>query len=178
MFSPPVLREGQVPNRPKPVGLCERLDRRPVKALKSHLEKLLGGVCFLIFAALTLVVLWQVVSRYALASPSSASEELARILLMWLGLLGASYAHLKDQHIAIELFPQSLTKMRKRTVVLLCQIFAVVLLFGGLNLCRITFELEQTTPVLGWPVGLIYSVLPLSGLLLSVANYYKLQETP
>lgn len=146
--------------------------------VKALLEKALGGICVVIFSALTSVVLWQVVSRYLLASPSSASEEIARILLMWLGLLGASYAHLKDQHIAIKLFPNKWAKHRERAVVLCCQAFAVILLVGGFKLCRLTFELNQITPVLGLPVGVIYSVLPISGLLLSAANYFKLQETP
>ena len=127
-----------------------------------------------LFSALALVVLWQVISRYALSSPSSASEEVARICLMWLGLLGASYAHLENKHIAIKLLPDLATEKRETLSVLLCQIFAIILLVGGGKLCLTTFELQQTTPVLGLPVGLVYSVLPLAGLLFSVANYYHL----
>ena len=144
--------------------------------MKALLHKILGGLCVALFSVLALVVLWQVVSRYVLSSPSSASEEIARICLMWLGLLGASYAHLDNKHIAIKLLPELAPKERDTISRLLCQIFAVVLVIGGGKLCLSTLELHQTTPVLGLPVGLVYSVLPLSGLLLSVANYLHLSE--
>lgn len=137
---------------------------------------MLGWVCVAIFMALTLVVLWQVVSRYALSAPSSVSEEVARILLMWLGLLGACYVHLENKHIAIRLFPDLAARSRDTTILLLCQVFSVVLLVGGFKLCQATFELQQTTPVLGWPQGVVYSVVPFSGLLLCVANFFHLRE--
>ena len=38
--------------------------------------------------ALVLSVSWQVASRYLLQAPSSWTEELARFLLVWIGLLG------------------------------------------------------------------------------------------
>lgn len=143
------------------------MQTRAVRALGS----LLGWTCVLIFVALLLVVLWQVVSRYALASPSSASEELARVLLMWLGLLGACYAHSQDQHIAIRLFtglPAGVNAVRDQLITMACQTFSLVLLVGGAKLCWTTFELDQRTPVMDLPVGLVYSVLPLAGLLLTV----------
>ena len=129
-----------------------------------------------LFAALALIVLWQVVSRYALASPSSASEELARMCLMWLGLLGACYAHFDQHHIAIKLAPQLAPDTRETISIVCCQVFALILLLGGSKLCHATFTLSQTSPVLGLPMGLVYLVLPLSGLLMGLANYWHLQE--
>lgn len=143
---------------------------------RETLSRILGVLCVLIFASLTLVVLWQVLSRYLLASPSSVSEELARILLMWLGLVGACHAHLDNQHIAIRLFPDWQPQKRDLLIALICQAFAVVLLVGGTKLCLTTFELRQTTPVLGLPVGFVYLVLPLSGVLMAISNYDHYQK--
>lgn len=144
--------------------------------VKDRLRRGLGFVCVALFAGLTLVVLWQVISRYLLAHPSSASEEIARILLMWLGLVGACYTHLDNQHIAIRLWPDLHPSQRDRLIILLCQVFSLFLLVGGARLCMLTFELHQTTPVLGLPMGLVYLVLPLSGLGLAVGNYFHYQE--
>ena len=36
-------------------------------------------------------VLWQIITRYFSASPSSFSDELARYLMIWLGLIGSAY---------------------------------------------------------------------------------------
>ncbi len=146
-------------------------EEKPTEKGQYLLSRSLGLACVLIFAALALVVLWQVLSRYLLASPSSVSEELARILLMWLGLLGACHAHLDNRHIAIRLFPQWQPRRRELAITLICQAFACVLLVGGTKLCLTTFELQQTTPVMGLPVGLVYLVLPLSGLVMAFSNY-------
>ncbi len=134
-------------------------------------SRALGIICLGLFTALTLVVLWQVVSRYALTSPSSTSEELARILLMWLGLLGACYAHSKDAHIAIRLFqglPGHINRARDQLIAAACQAFSLVLLVGGIKLCQVTYELNQRTPVMDLPVAGVYSVIPLAGVLLTV----------
>lgn len=155
------------------------MQSRPLRLL----SRVLGLLCLGIFAALTLVVLWQVVSRYALTSPSSASEELARVLLMWLGLLGASYAHSQGAHIAIRLFrglSPGITLARDQLIAGVCQAFSLVLFVGGLKLCRVTYELNQRTPVMDLPVAFVYSVIPLAGLLLTVfstAAFLDLKES-
>lgn len=154
------------------------MQSRPLRLL----SRALGLFCILVFGALTLVVLWQVISRYALTNPSSASEELARLLLMWLGLLGACYAHSKGAHISIRLFQglsPRLTLIREQSIVAACQAFSLILMVGGLRLCQATWELNQRTPVMDLPVALVYSVIPLSGLLLTVfssASFFELKE--
>ena len=42
---------------------------------------------------------------------------------------------------------------------------ALVLVIGGGRLVAITLELEQTSPALGIPMALVYSILPLSGVM-------------
>lgn len=146
------------------------------------ISRALGIICLGFFTALTLVVLWQVISRYALTSPSSASEELARILLMWLGLLGACYAHSQDAHIAIRLFqglPRHVNRARDQLIAAACQAFSLVLMVGGIKLCQVTYELNQRTPVMDWPVALVYSVIPAAGLLLAIfstAGFLRIQN--
>ncbi len=39
---------------------------------------------------------------------------------------------------------------------------------GGLRLVLLTLELEQVSAALGLPMGLVYLVLPLSGVLIAV----------
>ena len=54
-------------------------------------------------------VLWQVYHALrARASPSGFTDELARYLLIWLGLLGAAYAVGQRMHLAIDLLPRAL----------------------------------------------------------------------
>ena len=52
--------------------------------------------------------------------------------------------------------------------VLVVLIFAVlVLMVGGGNLVMLTWELKQYSAVLGLPIAFVYSVIPISGFLIS-----------
>ncbi len=116
-------------------------------------------------------VLWQVATRFLLRNPSSFTEEIARYLLVWVGLLGGAYAVGKRIHLAIDLLPSTLKGGRKAALDLFieCCIFvfaALVLVVGGSGLVWLTLNLGQTSAALHVPLGFVYLVLPLSGLLM------------
>ena len=50
--------------------------------IRELIEKGLGALLVAIFAATVLMVTWQVVGRHVLSAPSSATEEIARFLLI------------------------------------------------------------------------------------------------
>jgi TRAP-type C4-dicarboxylate transport system permease small subunit len=122
--------------------------------------------------AAVLNVVWQVFSRHGLAAPSSFTEELARMLLMWMGLLGAAYASGRGMHLAIDLLPRSLegaARVRlERWICLAILGFALgAMVWGGSRLVWMTFRLEQLTAAMRIPLGYVYLALPISGLLMS-----------
>ena len=58
--------------------------------LSDAMDTLAKMAAILILGVLVLVVLLQVVARYAFSSPPSWTEELARYAMIWAGLLGAT----------------------------------------------------------------------------------------
>jgi TRAP-type C4-dicarboxylate transport system permease small subunit len=117
-------------------------------------------------------VSWQVASRFVLGSPSSFTDELARYLLVWIGLLGAAYAAGEKRHIAVDLLPASLDARVGSGLALFTHaavmLFALsVMLGGGARLVWLSFALGQTTAALGVPLGVVYTVVPLAGLLVA-----------
>ena len=75
------------------------------------------------FMALMVVnVIWQVVTRFLLRNPSSFTEEIARYLLVWVGILGGAYAVGKRIHLAIDLLPSKLEGRRKAVLELLIEV--------------------------------------------------------
>lgn len=142
-----------------------------LKVLKTWVDRVLGGFVALAMAMAVLTVLWQVFSRYVLGAPSSFTDELVRYLLVWIGLLGGAYTAGQGQHLAIDLLPSQLEGCSRHLLDLLIHslifVFALaVLVIGGSHLMLLTLELGQTTSALGLPLGWVYLVLPLSGLLL------------
>ncbi|MCD6347756.1 MAG: TRAP transporter small permease [Bacteroidales bacterium] len=137
-------------------------------SLRNKLDKLLTFLLIVLMIVLVLDVVWQVLARYVVKSPSSFTDELARFLLIWVGLLGSAYAVGKKKHLAIDILPSKL-KGKKR-IHLMVFINMLIILFsltifviGGIRLVYITLSLSQISPALGIPLGYVYLVLPLSG---------------
>jgi TRAP-type C4-dicarboxylate transport system permease small subunit len=123
-------------------------------------------------------VLWQVFSRYLLANPSSFTDELARYLMIWVGVLGAAYVAGKGNHVAITYFSEKFSVSNFKRVKLLINLFIMGfaflgMFFGGLRLVYITLILEQLSPSLKIPLGVVYAVIPLSGILII---FYKVLD--
>ncbi len=142
-----------------------------MRKLKARIDQLLGGFVALAMALAVVTVLWQVFTRYVLGDPSSFTDELVRYLLIWIGMLGAAYAAGQRLHLAIDLLPSRLEGRSRHLLDLAVQalIFAfaaAVMVLGGLDLVRLTLALGQTSAALGVPLGWVYLVLPLAGLLL------------
>jgi len=143
-----------------------------MKKITEILDTILKNALIVLMAALVTAVSWQVISRYVFASPSSWTEEVARFLLIWIGVLGASYAFRTGVHLGLDVLPKKLTgtpaTILKMFTVLVVMIFSVlVLMVGGANLVMLTWELKQYSAVLGLPIAFVYSVIPISGVLIS-----------
>ena len=131
-----------------------------------------------LMALMLLSVVWQVVTRYFLGDPSSFTDELARYLLIWIGMLGGAYASGKNMHLAIDLLPAKLTGKNKYRLMLF--IYILIILFvaatfviGGIRLVYITYTLGQTSAAMQIPLAYVYSILPIAGLLMIV---YKIRD--
>lgn len=138
-----------------------------VKKIDVVLEKVL----VVLMAFMVLNVLWQVTARHLLQTPSSYTDELARYLLIWVGLLGAAYASGRQMHLAIDLLPEKLNPVQKNKLYIFINfvvgLFALlVMVIGGLRLVYITLLLGQTSAALSIPLGYVYLVVPLSGVLI------------
>jgi TRAP-type C4-dicarboxylate transport system permease small subunit len=143
------------------------------------LKKALAGfVSFLLFILLV-VVLWQVFSRYVLNDPSTITEELARVLLMWLGLFGSSYALMENAHLSLDLFSPQMQPSLKRElnyfVEVMMLVFALILLVGGLGICRNAFSLDQQVASLHISMGFVYLAVPINGFLMLLSSLDKLR---
>ena len=135
------------------------------------LDKLLKILVTSCMALMVVVVTWQVLSRYALGDPSPWTEEVARMLLIWVGLLGGVYAYRERAHLGLDLLRQKVGAVGQHRLDMItdvsCGVFALaVLVIGGGSLVQLTWELKQTTAVLGIPMAWVYIVLPLSGVLI------------
>ena len=142
-----------------------------MRELMGQLDRIVEIFLCLLMVFLVLNVSWQVITRFILPEPSSYTEEVARFLLMWIGLLGAAYAYRKKMHLGIDIISEKLQGRAKYVTALFVYFLTLlvaiaVLIVGGMNLVLLTLELNQLSSSLGLPMGLIYLCLPLSGFLI------------
>lgn len=146
--------------------------------MKQGINNIIGTLLVFLMAIMTIDVLWGVFTRYVMGSQASWSEELARFLLIWIGILGAAYAAGQRVHLAIDLLGPSLEPDNQKRldifIDILVALFALaVMVIGGGRLIYISQVLGQLSPALQIPMWVVYSVVPLGGILVV---YYKITD--
>lgn len=139
--------------------------------MKAQIDKVIAGILSFLMFVITVVVLWGVFTRYAGAGQASWSEELARFLLIWIGVLGAAFVAGKREHLSLDLLKMNISpdkqhKLDKFISVLILFFAITVLVIGGGQLIYLTQVLGQLSAAMRIPMSLVYSVIPLSGLLI------------
>lgn len=142
-----------------------------MKKLTILVNQLLSVFSVFLYVVLICCVVWQVLSRYVLGTPSVATDELARFLFMWVGLIGAAYATGLKRHLAIDLLLLKVGGKKKKVleiVILTTMLFfaTFILVYGGAGLAWDTHLSGQISPSLGIDMGLVYLCIPISGLLM------------
>jgi len=133
----------------------------------QFLNKVIEWLLVAIFALLVVDVVWQVVSRYVVGKSSSFTEEFARFALIWLTVLGAAYIN----------GPEKKRHSRQKVIQIIMAIFAlVVMVLGGGNLVYTTLSLGQISSALNIPLGFVYAIVPLCGLIIIFFSFYNIKK--
>ena len=140
-------------------------------ATTQKITKILEVFLIILMSTIVVDVSWQVFTRFILQDPSSFTEELAGFLLIWIGLLGASYAIHTKAHLGIDIIGRKLNPDSRGILDVIIYIIVIlfslfIMVIGGWRLVNITFTLNQISPAMGLPMGYVYLVLPLTGLLI------------
>ena len=143
--------------------------------------KIMEIILVSIFGLLVIDVLGQVFSRYILNTSFAFTEELARFSLIWLSVLGAAYLNAKREHLSMDFLYQKFSGKSKKKALFFIEIciflFAlVVMVIGGFNLVYTTLYLGQLSGTLRIPLGYIYAILPVSGLLIMWFSVYHMSK--
>jgi TRAP-type C4-dicarboxylate transport system permease small subunit len=145
-------------------------------------------VCIALIIFMTAEVLLHVFFRYALEAPLQWGEELARLAMVWAGLLGISIALREGEHLGIE----ALVSQLSGKALLLCNLvshiliglFLLVVLIWGTSITlesRVSFlpalQISWAWSILAVPVSAAVQLIQLISLLLNdVVSFTQLRE--
>lgn len=136
-----------------------------------------GGLLFL---GVT-IIFYGVIMRYVFNDARSWVDEVSQYLIIWGTLIGTSVALRNDHHIKVDMLFDKLPDRLKYYVTLFAHAvgtaFALFLVYYGSNLVFFTYKTGQLSTDVGIPLFIVYSILPLMGLLLTLRFFVKLYET-
>jgi len=149
--------------------------------LHQSIMKTLKGLIVLLMASIVIIVCLQVFSRFVLQSSSSFTEELARFLLIWIGLFGAAYGYQENAHLGLDILTNKLTGAAKNIVVVISHVVVLVfaggvMIIGGISLVLLTLEPVQISAAMGLKMAYVYAAIPLSGGLIMYFGIRKIIE--
>ncbi len=150
-----------------------------MKSLRNFLDKIIIGICVILFAFMTVVGTYQILTRYVFKAPSTVSEELISYSFAWMSMFAASYIFGKRDHMRMVFFVEKYNKKTQTLIGILSEIvilaFAVlVLVWGGISITSLT--MTQTTPALRISMGYVYSVIPTCGLITAVYSLLNISD--
>lgn len=139
-----------------------------MKKLKQMIDKAVEWFSIALVIVMVLLVLWQVIARYLLNSPSSFSEALTRYLFVWLVLITSTYAFGSREHMYISALNDRLRGKTRTVVNILIEVLTIlfaayVMVFGGSIITRM--QMVSLDSSLHIPMGVVYAVIPVFGVI-------------
>lgn len=144
---------------------------------KNMVDRAMEGVCVLILFIMTCLVTYQVITRFVFNNPSAVSEIMAQYLFVWLVMLGSTYVFGLREHLSITLLKDKMPPTMNCIVEILICILLIafaggVCLYGGYE--NTSVQMGSTDASLKIPMGVIYSVIPISGAVMCFYAVYNI----
>jgi TRAP-type C4-dicarboxylate transport system permease small subunit len=160
---------------------AQQRDPSPLARFESALARANAMLASSILALLTLDVLYGVGTRFLLGNQARWTEEAARLLLIWLALLGGAMAYSRHAHLGLDLIvarmDAGVARFCRRFGAAFIYLFAVaVMIVGGGLLYAERLSFAQTLPALGINKAWQYLPVPISGVLIAVTAVREMIE--
>lgn len=139
----------------------------------------IGGIenfVFIAFLAMVLLVFINVMGRYFFHAGITESEEIAKILFVWISFIGAVLCFYDDSHITVDILLTFLPPFPKWVVNIIANILSSLIL--GVTTYYSTLYLGvsrgDTLPLTKLPIVLVQSIIPVCMGIMLIMNMFKL----
>lgn len=145
----------------------------------QFVERWLTVFTCVLLVAMVVVILLQVIFRYAVNVSLAWTEEVGRYLFVWVCLLGSALAYRLAAHSGYETFVMGLSPKAANRVMgfvdFAVGVFSLVMVIASKEL--IEAGMGQFTPATEFPIGYVYIAFPIAGLitLLFVADSLRVR---
>lgn len=154
---------------------------KTLTTIKKGLDRILIWLCILFCGLMVVLVSYQVAARFIFHNPSAISEEAARLCFVWMGLLASALLYGEKGHMNINFIPEKCGPYWSKYLTVLSEILTLgmalwILTWGGYHISL--NGMGQTNSAMPWlRVGVIYSVVPFSGICVVFYACYNILDT-
>ncbi len=133
---------------------------------KNPLELLASIMC----AVLTLVVLFQVLCRYALHFPLDWAEEFAMVIFQWVAFVGAGLAVRHGLHFHLDLITRRFSERWQKATEIMASASVLIVAYILIHVGVMMMDMVKfiTLPVMHFSKAYVYLAIPVGGALMIV----------
>lgn len=136
-----------------------------MKMVKRIFDRLLLGSALTMLLAMVVIIIVQVFSRQILNYTPSWSEEVSKLLFVWVSFLGIAYGFKEKLHIAlgivVDAFPEKVQHVFDYFSKVLIIGFGAIMIYYGWQFTVLMGN--SSMPGTGWPSSVLYAAIPVSG---------------
>ncbi len=137
-------------------------------AIKHFFNKILEILGTVTLGIMTVLVVYQVITRYVFNAPSPFSEALSQYLFVWMIMFGSAYVYGSREHLTIDLLKDKFSPKLNMIVEVIANIclFAFILLvcvYGGWKYTA--SQVNRIDPSLHISMAILYTSVPFTGVI-------------
>lgn len=147
-----------------------------MKKIDGFIDKLLSAITVVLYMAMIIVVLLQILARYNPNLTLSWTEEFTRFLFVFIITLGAplslKYTAYADVDLLYDKFPTGIKKICYIIIYLAILVFSVVVVYSGYKFTLL--GTRSLSPALRWPMYLHHSSILIFGVITTLYCVLKI----
>ncbi len=141
---------------------------KALDAIKNVLNKILEILGTVTLGIMTILVVYQVITRYVFNAPSPFSEALSQYLFVWMIMFGSAYVYGSREHLTIDLLKDKFSPKLNMIVEVIANVclFAFILLvcvYGGWKYTA--SQVNRIDPSLHISMAILYTSVPFTGVI-------------
>ncbi|KAB8126036.1 TRAP transporter small permease [Gracilibacillus oryzae] len=143
---------------------------KALKKAKQLMDQLLLVISITLISIMVLVILYQIFTRTFLSFTPAWSEELARVLFVWISLFGIAYGFKEKLHISVGLLVKKFNEKTQNLIEFLTKLliisFGVVLIYFGTEFMLLMNY--SSLAGLGISSSYLYAAIPVAGIFITI----------
>lgn len=147
--------------------------------LEAITMKIIDLIIIILMFSLVALVSFQVLNRFILHIPAAWTEEMARYNFVWVSLYGSVKALKMKSHLSVDIVIETMKSERGKRIIdliatFLTLVFTVVLIVTGYQ--YMAGSIGVNCEFGAFPISVIYSSLPISGVLMFIVSMMQLVQ--